>query len=94
MCLQEKGRRSVARHRKVLEFIPRPKANGNEGVIESLEKMLAVAREGRMTGIAIAAIDDDKFTYTNFCGGGDRGRLIGAVEYLKHRLLVNMHEDD
>jgi beta-phosphoglucomutase-like phosphatase (HAD superfamily) len=67
----------------------------DENIVAHLEELLAQAKEGRIIGIAIASnmVNDTTETTLETWGGSHVIRLVGALEALKHRLLVRLHED-
>jgi hypothetical protein len=62
-------------------------------IIEVLEEALELAKAGSITDLAIAFKHSDKQTTTCF-HGNNRFAMLGAVEYLAHRMKCMIHEDD
>ena len=71
----------------VVKLVPKDVVR-SEGCISALENMLALARDGVLVGVAIAAFDAEGCTHTAYEGGGNLAMLIGATERVKNRLLV------
>lgn len=63
-------------------------------VVSALEVMLEDAKAGQIVAVAIAAECADGSTLT--VGGASRDRvvLLGALERMKHRILMEMDEQD
>jgi len=59
----------------------------NESVVKCLEEILEQARSGEVSGIAVALQHGDGSTSTRLHGYLAHHATMGAVEYLKHRLL-------
>lgn len=58
-------------------------------LVALLKRMLAMAQEGQIVGVAIAAELSDGATATTYeADRSDANRLVGAVARLQHRLLV------
>lgn len=74
----------------VVHLVPKT-AIRSEGCIKTLENMLTLARDGLLTGVAVAGVDAEGFTHTAFEGGDNIATLIGATERHKFRLLN--HQD-
>ena len=66
----------------------------NSEIIEELERILGLARNGRLAGIAIAFIDDDLRTTTYFNFHKGRTTLIGSASSLLHRMNKAMTDDE
>ncbi len=75
---------------EVLKLVPRATVL-SEGCVKTLENMLSLAREGVLTGVAVAGVDAEGCTHTAFEGGENIATLIGATERVKHRLLNYQH---
>lgn len=75
---------------QVVKLVPKA-AIRSEGCAATLENMLVLARDGVLTGVAVAGVDVEGFTHTAFEGGENIATLIGATERLKFRLLN--HQD-
>lgn len=56
-------------------------------IVSSLEKLMSEVQSGRIKGIAISAVDRGHEVITLFAEDGCCPSLIGATEYLKHRLI-------
>jgi len=71
---------------KVLTF-PAPDATSkvDPEIVETLELALQLAKDGKMSDLAIAFRDYDKETTTCY-HGLNRFAVLGAVEYLAHRI--------
>ena len=63
-----------------------------DSVIERLETILKEAREGKISSLAIAVVDDEGAMNCCWSDSEDTGRLIGSVARLQHRL--NLSIDD
>jgi len=59
-----------------------------ESVVARLEEMLADARAGKITAVAIAAVASDGASTQSWSEGDDFGEMLGAVARLQHRLNV------
>lgn len=64
------------------------KGEPNPAIIAELERNLALAKEGKLRGIAIAAVYTDGDTSSSFVIDGTWATLIGATQYIVHRLCV------
>lgn len=54
--------------------------------------MLEIAEREQLTGIAIAGVNLQGYSHTAYEGGENFVHLIGAVEYVKHRILEHLAE--
>lgn len=64
-----------------------------EDVISRLETCLGKARAGQLSGIAIVMIQPDGGSTTTWSKSMDRMKLIGAMEYLKWRILETVDKE-
>jgi hypothetical protein len=64
------------------------KGEPNPAIITELERNLALAKEGKLRGIAIAAVYTGGDTSSSFVIDGTWATLIGAAQYIVHRLCV------
>lgn len=62
-----------------------------ESVVTRLEEVLAEAREGKITAVAIAGVSSDGSTVQAWSETDDFGKLLGAVTRLQYR--INVHQD-
>lgn len=58
-----------------------------EDVVDTLRRLLAEAEAGSIQAIAIATEVTDRSIGTVFAGNVDVWRMVGALEYLKLRLM-------
>jgi hypothetical protein len=72
----------------VVEIKTRP-ASINESVIARLEDVLAEARAGKITAIAIAGLEIGGAIIAAWSETDDFGRLLGAVSRLEFRINSN-----
>lgn len=72
---------------QVLKLVTKP-ATRSAGCVATLENMLALARDGKLVGVAVAGVDLEGCTHTAFEGGENIATLIGSTERLKYRLLM------
>ena len=77
----------------LLGVVPNRQIEGNAGVIKALEAMLEIAKEGKLTAIAIAVMGADGYSSTNYEDGGNKAALLGSVLRLQHRLLTDDNSD-
>lgn len=71
-----------------LVALKRPPAHGSQEAIEMLEKVLVEAKEGRVAAIAIAYVTPSNNASTGISRSNKAWSLIGAVQYLQHRLCT------
>lgn len=64
-----------------------------DDVIEKLEGLLEVAREGRISSVAIAVVYRDGTTGDSWSKAHNIGTLIGSVSVLWHRLCRLIDKD-
>lgn len=76
----------MARNNRIVKLVTRT-AIKSEGCVKTLENMLERAKSGELTGVAVAGVDAEGFSYSAYEGGENIATLIGAVERLKYRLL-------
>ncbi len=62
-------------------------------VVEGLEDILRMARDGLVVGFAYATVEANGNVGTGWRGTADRHRLIHSVDYLHHRMLCAEAED-
>lgn len=72
----------------VVELKTRP-AEINESVVARIEEILAKAKQGEITAVAIAGVDLDGSISCSWSETDDFGRLLGSVARLLHRINVN-----
>jgi hypothetical protein len=72
----------------VVEIKTRP-ATINESVIARLEEVLAEARAGKVTAVAIAGLEVGGAIIAAWSETDDFGRLLGAVSRLEYRINAN-----
>lgn len=77
-------------HLKVVQFPPTQISENQEALIETLEMALADAKAGRMTDLAIA-FRNRECEITTYYGGNEKFMMLGACEYLAHRIKVMLH---
>lgn len=66
----------------------------NDDVIERLNYLLRLAKDGQICGLAYAAIEPSGTHQRGWCGNAEIGRMISAVALLNHRLLSRHLEMD
>ena len=71
--------------RPPLKLVTRPELVYDD-VIQKLEEALAMAREGKIVGVAVAYVSNDGAVGTGFSRSECAGSLMGAVALLQHRL--------
>lgn len=81
----------MARSNRIVKLVTRTSIK-SEGCVKALENMLAQAKRGELTGVAVAGVDAEGFSYSAYEGGENIATLIGAVERVKFRLL--QHQDE
>lgn len=74
----------------VLKLAPTPKVDPNQDLVEQLEKMLVLAREGKVDDFAIAWSDPENYVQSYYIGSPTR--CMGLIEYLKFRICAEMRE--
>lgn len=67
--------------------IATPKMAAKQEAIDLLERWLNLAREGQITGLAIARTNADGSHSTTWTASVDAVALIGSVAVLQHRML-------
>lgn len=60
----------------------------NPDIVAMLEDVLAGAKEGRITALAIATVSSNAETGSGFVSGNDWAKLIGAAQYVVHRICI------
>lgn len=68
------------------------KSEVRQQVIDHLEAVLARAREGEVTSVAIAATLPDGRSYTGFSESEHVQVLLGAVRILEHKIINELIE--
>jgi hypothetical protein len=63
-------------------------------VVERLEEVLKDAKEGKITAVAVAAIETGGAVLTSWSETDDFAALLGAVSRLLYRLNVNQPATD
>jgi hypothetical protein len=81
-----------------LKVVPIDKTPGRLGrvrpeIIEILEDALAVAKNGELDGIAIIQLDRNGYYSHDRYGIATLG-MLGAIERLKHNILLDFQEYD
>lgn len=69
----------------------------NKDCVETLELLLERAKAGEIKTIAYAVLCPDDYTASGWCTmhqGGSKFLLLGAINYLAHRLLENINKDE
>ena len=69
----------------VIELKTRPR-QVIDSVVMRLEEALKEAREGKITAVAIAAVDSEGALLTMWSETDDFGRLLGAIARLEYRV--------
>ena len=72
----------------VIELKTRPR-QVIASVVQRLEEVLADAREGKISAVAIAAVESEGALITTWSETDDFGRLLGAIARLEYRINVN-----
>jgi hypothetical protein len=72
-----------------LSRVAEVKSDPSAACVELLESLLAEAKAGQLTMLAIASVDEKGQGMHSFAweGSNDRLQLLGAVERMKHGLL-------
>lgn len=62
--------------------------DGKADIVERLERLLVDARNGRLTGVAYAALTTDNKVATSFATSDDGSKftLLGTLDHLRHRM--------
>lgn len=63
-------------------------------VVTMLEKLLARAKSGDIVACAVANVDTNVTTYTDWAGSQYIMTLAGGIAYLQHRYLKAVESDD
>lgn len=63
-----------------------------ESVVERLESTLAMAREGKITSLAIAMVESGGETSCCWSETDDFGRLLGSIARLQHRMNIRQDQ--
>ena len=69
---------------KVIEF---KKSSPDEDMLSKLEDLLDMCKSGEVTGVAVASINRDGSIGTLYAGLENVFKAIGAIEYLKTRIM-------
>lgn len=69
------------------------KLEADPDIVSRLEYMLALAKEGRIVAIGVAAVSNAETSYTAFINGSCRHSLLGTVAYLQHRMLSELERE-
>jgi hypothetical protein len=80
-----------ARPDLVVRLVPAPEQDRREireDAVQVLERALAQARDGRILGVALATVNVDRTTMTDYSKYGEHQTLLGALVVLQHRLVV------
>ena len=72
----------------VIELKTRPR-EVVDSVVMRLEEALKEAKEGKLSAVAIAAVESEGALITTWSETDDFGRLLGAIARLQHRINVN-----
>lgn len=72
----------------IVELKTRP-ASIHEDVVARLEEVLAEAKAGKITGVAIATLDVDGSLGAAWSETDEFGRLLSAVARLQYRINAN-----
>ncbi len=63
-------------------------------IVATLERLLVEAKAGRIVSLAFAAVQPDRSVVTQYTSGNNTFSLLGAVNYLNHRLLKEVEDGD
>lgn len=75
-----------------LTLVPPAKAEVDKDLVSRLEYWLELARKGEIAGYAIIAVNRDETTTSSFSASDDRLKVIGAVDWLRYRMLKAFDE--
>lgn len=73
---------------KIIQF-KKPDSAPREDVIKAIEGMLEKAKSGEISAVYIAALCEDKSVASCFSSTDDYFKAVGAIEWLKKRVLEN-----
>ncbi len=77
---------------EVINFKPRDTIV-NESIVDVLERWLADAKEGKITGLAIAAVDNDGMIRYAIPQTEETALLLAVVACIQQRLIHTVEED-
>lgn len=77
----------------VVNLVNAKAVEGNSNCVEILERMLEEARQGKMTGVAIAAADSAGYVISNWRSTENGYLLIGAMERMKFRMISHLEDE-
>ena len=64
----------------------------NQDVVDMLKEILARAEAGDIRALAYAAVTHDDVAVTSFTDGLNRFMLLGALDYVKHRINTSIED--
>lgn len=64
----------------------------NQSCVETLESWLDMAKKGEINQVAISGLSPDHSSYTQYSDIEEVQTMLGAIEILKHKLLVSAVE--
>lgn len=70
-----------------------PGAQPVQSVIEHLRERLAEAERGEIRAIATVAVKQSGSVSSGWQASGDIWRLMGAIDWLKHRMLTGVSDE-
>jgi len=66
----------------------------DQSIIDLLEDALAKAKTGEFKGVALVAETKDEMLYSYVSATSDRTFLMGALDRVKHRILMQIHNEE
>lgn len=64
-----------------------------EGIIERLEWALEMAKDGKLSSVAIAVVERDGSPDWRWSDAPNVSLLIGSIERMKHRILIAQDDE-